>query len=256
MIIFEKHHQPFLFEKDNKIKIITSKLLNGYYEIFYGINSAKENRWKLYNIDYSTQNIDIIETPSTFLLDGVWYEVIAECNGYVYETSDNRLKLSYVVSVHNRDLNIPLILYFVDCDFDSCSLKTQNHNLLRSIKFNRTGIKTDKSTSVMHNDKLLIDGLEEVDLSLDFDYIVRLIGVWNQPNDFLVSGLYQNLYKTIMYNKKEKTKKSISFGENSNIYKSSVLKTTAGSFLAWTDKVFHDTSNINYFLKVSKIDHI
>ena len=256
MITFESYHQPFLFRESGKVKILTSKFLDGYYIIDFGMSMASEHYWKLNIIDYDSKEAMVVDTPNIFFIDGRDHNVVAECNGYIYRIPNNGLRLSYIVSVHSGLSDTPLKFYFVDCDFDPISFKTSNHNLIKDIRFHRTGIKDNDNIIAIHDDKILINDVEEVDMSSDFDQIVRLMGVWDQPDDFLISGTYKKFHKTVLYNIKEKTKNTIVCGDNQNIYKSSLLKMDNYYLLAWTDKVFRNAGESDYFLRVSKIDHI
>jgi hypothetical protein len=249
---FKNHHQPFLFQLDGDVELITSKILEDSYKILWGSSISYENCWKLYHISLEVAEETEIKTPKYFEISGVQYIVIAECNGYIYKTSDNVHHITYVATLHSTIQNTPPKFVLVDALYNPESLETTENVIIPNLKFHRTAIKNNDKIVVIYDDKILINGTTIKDLSSEFTEIVRIMGVWNKPDQYLVTGKFDGCHKTICYNAVLGEIRPLKNLDEENVYKSSVLDTSDSYILAWTDKVFKDSSKSDYFLNVSK----
>ncbi len=259
MKTIEKHHQPFLFYENEKIKILTSKILNQTYEISFGNSIVKENIWKLFIVDYDSLIETELTTPENFYIKGQSYVRFAECNGFVY-LSNGSYKISYVVGVHNRKINVAPSYFIASGDLDVASNSVTNVVLMEEATFEWSGYLYNNYFIHNYYNNIIIDNLnDENDIkheNLDscFDSLTRITGIWNDSNTVIVTGFNhnnRNNFKSFFYDISAKKFTPIVHNLNSLIYKCSVLTTENGvKLLAWTDKVFKTPTSSDYFLNI------
>jgi hypothetical protein len=247
--IYKNHHQPFLFKHGNDLGIITSKFLNKTYSIPYGGSVVHENCWQLFHIDPFTDIETVIRTPKSFNIDDIANDVVAECNGYIYKT--NEFRMSYVVSLYNKIPRTPLRLYLVDSSYD-LNTKVVSNPIIIPINFHRTVFKHSGNIIKIYDDNLYVNDEAKIDLTKEFTEIVRVIGVWNNPDQYLVTGSSNGSFKSIIYDKQMNDYRRLNLGNLTNIYKSSLLYSENGTTVAWTDKVFRNVNEADYYLNVEE----
>jgi hypothetical protein len=235
-------HQPFVFKNDNKINLIVSEYTNQTLGFRYGKDYVQEDYWKLCHLDENYNKTNII-TPSSFNINNITYHVIAECNGFVYDN-----KISYIVSIHPKFDNYPLISFLAYGNFDINTKSVSNVELLDAI---RTGFIKDDIFTLNKNNEIIKNGIKIFDLNPYIQNVVRIIPVYNK-NKIIATNAYYNNYKSILIDLDNNDVKIIEINNNDNIYKSSILIDENVNIIAYTDKIFNGLSRPEFTLNIEE----
>lgn len=235
-------HQPFVFEEDGEIKIISSQILSDTFDFKFGNYDVNENYWKLKILDLENTIINIV-TPSSITINNVFYHIVAECNGFLYDN-----KLSYMIGVHTKNDNEPLYLYLVVGDFNVLTKTVTN---LSSVGRVRTGyVKgSDVYTVDFINNILTINQTPVFDYSSYINSTARIIGVHND-NRIIITGYKNEEFVSYVYSPTEKTFLKLKNTDGNNIYKSSFYGDNINGVLAYAKRE-NFNKNITYELTVS-----
>lgn len=221
-------HQPFLFKKDNKIKLLHCQ-------------SEKEDKitysrpWKIFLKDLDSGEISKINTPFNKIKKSK-NEAIIECNPSLYEL-DDKFFFTYIKGVPEPSLKYHLVQYEVpDLDFN----KIKNFIILKTNVFSGC-VVNNKIYSLEHQigktiliedllNKNLLDSISS-DL-FDFESITRVNSIFKQ-NKLIVTGLDKKprsrtnklpIYKSYIYNTDEKCiEKELLNKNGESLYKSSII---------------------------------
>jgi hypothetical protein len=257
----KNHNHPFLFKEKNSVKILTSKFLNQTYKIKYGSVITEENIWKLSIVDYVTLEENELITTDKFLIDNQELTVISETNGFVFKKEDS-YKISYIVKLHNGRDDTPLLLRVICGDLDLKTFKVSNIEVNNKVNFIRSAYVSDPYVVSNYYDFILIDNTaDENEISSEnlrpyFNFVYGILGVWDNTNNIIVSGIIPNVseeYRSYLYNKDLKKFSPIIYNSRSLIYKCSMLDNDNQRLLAWTDKNFKNINASDYFLNIDEI---
>lgn len=221
-------HQPFLFKKDNKIKLLHCQ-------------SKKEDQiiysrpWKIFVKDLDSGEISKISTPFN-KINKIKNEAIIECNPSLYEL-DGNFFLTYVKGVLESGLKYHLVQYEVpDLDFN----KIKNFTILKNNIFSGC-VVNNKIYSIAHQvgETILIEDLFNKNLLgsiskdlFDFQSITRINSIFKQ-NKLIVTGLDKKprsrtnkllIHKSYIYNiDEESIEKELLNKNGESLYKSSII---------------------------------
>lgn len=231
-------HQPYIFKnQNNEINIIVSEFMGVGPSFEYGEYMTSEDRWKLHLLNHNFDKT-IINTPETLTYNGITYDVIAECNGYIENN-----KISYVIGGLDK-LNSLYDYYLVSGDFNTITNTVSNLEVLGKY---RTGFYKQNDVYTFLNHKIIKNNLPfNVDFFPYLSVIIRIIPVYGH-NKILVTGIditgYNNI--TFLYDIDSNTLKKLTTPETNNIYKSSIYDLDNTKMIAYTDKVFSSNNNNN-----------
>jgi len=236
-------HQPYIFKHNNEINIIVSEFTNQRFNFKFGEDDASEDYWKLSILD-SNYIKSTINTPNTITYENENYEVIAECNGYLYEN-----KISYVIGAHKMVDQEPLKYFLVQGDFD---FETKNVTNLIIKDRVRTGfVKNEKYILDVKSDDILMNDTVIFDCSPYTQNIVRIIPVFDQ-NKILFTGQSDDNFKTFVIDLDTNIVNKIESDNQTNIYKSSIFDDGENKLFVYTDKVFVGESEVDYVLNIEE----
>lgn len=235
-------HQPYIFKHNNNINIIVSEFTNQRFSFKFGEDDIFEDYWKLCLLD-SNLNKTTITTPNIISYENFDYEVIAECNGFIYEN-----KISYVIGVHKMIDQEPLKYFLVEGEFDINNTTVNNLTIKDTV---RTGfIKNDKYIlDVKSNDIIMNDNVTIFDCSPYLENVVRIIPIHEQ-NKILFTGEIENNFKTFIVDLDTNVVSNVESINQSNIYKSSIYDDGINKLFAYTDKVFMGETQTEYVLNI------
>lgn len=244
MIKINNIHQPFLFIKNEEVFIIASEFQNEKLPITFGNDHIYENYWKLkmLNSDFEVSNI---KTPETIEYKNKIYYVIQECNPYVYGD-----KISYVIGGHTKENNSPMLFFLVEGDFDYNTNIVSNVIILQR---GRTGFVINDKIFMVNSveTEIILNGIPLFQMKLYLDYIIRIIGIFDDNNKIIVTGKKDNLHKSFLIDLQEQKISKIKNNEDSDvIYKCSILGVDDIGMIAYTNKVFENESRPDYILNI------
>ena len=221
-------HQPFLFKKDNKIKLLHCQ-------------SKEEDKitysrpWKIFLKDLDSGEVLKVNTP--FNKNKITKnEAIIECNPSLYEL-DGKFFFTYIKGVLEPTLKYHLVQYEVpDLDFN----KIKNFMILKNNIF--SGCVVDNKIYSLANKIgkiILIEDLLNKNLLgsisrdlFDFESITRVNSIFKE-NKLIVTGLHKkprsrtnklHIYKSYIYNTDEKSiEKELLNKNGESLYKSSII---------------------------------
>lgn len=228
-------HQPYIFKnQNNEINIIVSEFMGNGITFEFGDYVTSEDRWKLHLLNSNFVKT-IINTPETLTYNGIIYDVIAECNGYI---EDNNI--SYVIGGFDK-LNSYYRYYLVSGKFNSITNTVYDLEVLGSY---RTGFYKQNDVYTIMNTKIIKNNLP-LDINLD-EYlisIVRIIPMY-EHNKILVTGIDDTISNiTLLCDVDLNTIKKITTPNTDNIYKSSIYDFDNVKLMAYTDKVFSSSDS-------------
>jgi len=236
-------HQPYIFKHNNEINLIVSEFTNQNFKFKFGEDDVSEDYWKLCLLD-SNYNKTTINTPIIVSFEGVDYNVIAECNGFV-----NGNKISYVTGVHMMVDQEPLKYFLVEGDFDIENKIVTNLVIKDTV---RTGfIKNEKYVLDVKTNDILKNNITIFDCSPYLENVVRIVPVFNQ-NEILFTGEINGTFKTFVINLETNVVNKLEGMEQTNIYKSSIYDDGNIKMFAYTDKVFDGESHVDYVLNIEE----
>lgn len=236
-------HQPYIFKHNNEINLIVSEFTNQRFNFKFGEDDTFEDYWKLCLLD-SNYNKTTINTPTVIPFQGVNYNVIAECNGFV-----NGNKISYVTGVHMMVDQNPLKYFLVEGDFDIENKIVTNLEIKDMV---RTGfINNEKFILDVKTNDILKNGNTIFDCSSYLENVVRIIPVFGQ-NQILFTGQVNDNFETFVFNLDTNNVNKINGVNQTNIYKSSIYDDGTTKLFAYTDKVFDGESQVDYVLNIEE----
>lgn len=241
-MIIQTLHQPFVFVDNNNVKIISSQTPVEKLLFQFGDSSVIEEYWKLKMLDING-NITNIVTPSTITINDVSQNVIAECNGFIYNN-----KISYIAGVHNGQNNIPMYYYLVVGDFD---FNTNTVSNLTIIDNDRTGYV--KGSDIYHVDyrtsSIMNNGSIIFSLSGYLDLIIRIIGVHDE-NKMIITGNKNGVLKSYVYSLDTEELFLLKNAEDENIYKSSYLGNEEEGVLVYAERITLGPNDFQHNLNI------
>jgi hypothetical protein len=244
MIKINNIHQPYLFVRNGETMIIASEFQNEKLPITFGNDHIFENYWKIKLLD-SDFNIENVITPESIQFNNKTYFSIQECNPFVYGN-----KISYVIGGHTKENNSPMLFFLVQGDFD---FETKVVSNVQVINRGRTGFVVNGNifTTYSVENQLLLNGDFAFGMNSYLDYIIRIIGVFEEKNKIIVTGKKDNNYQSFLIDLENQSIDKIkNIDGNDIIYKCSLIGDEENGLLAYTNKVFEDTTKSDYVLNI------
>ena len=222
-------HQPFLFKKADKIKLLHCQSKQEDKIIY-------SRPWKIFIKDLDSGGISKINTPFNKISSKNRSEAIIECNPSLYEL-DGKFFLTYIKGVFEAGLKYDLVQYEVpDLDFD----KIKDFTILKSNIFSGC-VVDNKIYSLAHQigKIILIEDFSNKDLLdsissdlFNFESITRVNSIFKQ-NKLIVTGLDKkpksrtnklSVYKSYIYDIDKKCIERELLNKNGeSLYKSSII---------------------------------
>jgi hypothetical protein len=226
--------------------MLVSEILDEKFEFIFGGGKIKEEMWKLKYVDENF-NIININTPSSFDFFEEKIYVIAECSGFI---SDN--KISYIIGGHNKQIEGSYSFFLIKGDFNFENKSVENFEVIDE------GVRVafiDKDKIYAFNpydSNIYLNGQFLCDTKNILNSVIRIMGIDDNDDEIILTGLNET-YESYVLNVKTLEYKKIKTNDNNSvIYKSSIIGNTTDGFLAYTDKVFMDTKDNEYYLNYEK----
>jgi hypothetical protein len=240
---FTNQHQPYIFKNlNNEINIITSEFSSDGITFNFGDYQSTEDRWKLHILD-SNYVKTIINTPNTITYEGITYDVIAECNGYI---EDNII--SYVIGGFDN-INQNYLYFLVSGEFNDNTVSN-----LTVLGRHRTGFQKQNDVYTIFKNQINRNNLPlDINITPYIVSIVRIIPIYGH-NKMLITGIdHMAKHITLLYDMDTNTLKKVTSPATENIYKSSIYNYDNVKLMAYTDKVY--TSNDYNKLQLSQSNY-
>lgn len=240
---YKKLHQPFIFQKNNYNHMLVSELLEKTYMFTFGGDVSIEEMWKIRYIDENNVVSDV-NTPDYITLGNENYYRVAECSGYI-DTDGN---MSYILGAHNKKEEGNYILFLISGVFNFETKSIENYKIITSgiraayINKNIIYYFNIYDNNLYVNNELLLSG-DNIKGS-----VIRIMGVYDN-DDLMLVTVSNNVFETYVLNIKTKEIKKLLNKDRSNIiYKSSIIGDEDNGYLAYTDKLFDNLNNKEYYL--------
>jgi hypothetical protein len=239
---FKNLHQPFIFKKNETYNMLVSEILDEKFEFIYGGGNMKEEMWKLKYVDENF-NVTNINTPSSFDFFGETIHVIAECSGFI---SDN--KISYIIGGHNKQPESSYSFFLINGDFNFENKTVENFKIIAE-GVRAAFIDGDKIYAFnQYNGNIYLNGELLCGTDNILNTVIRIMGICDNENEIILTGLNDTYESHVLNVKTLEFKKIKTNNNNSVIYKSSIIGDTTNGILVYTDKVFMDTKDNEYYL--------
>lgn len=224
--------------------IIASEFQNEKLPITFGSDHIYENYWKIKILD-SDFNVTNVITPETIEYNNKVYFSIQECNPFVYGNT-----ISYIIGGHTKENNSPMLFFLVQGDFNN------ETNIVSNVKIigrGRTGFIIDDKIFMVNNveTEIIMNGDSIFQMKSYLDYIIRIIGIFEENNKIIVTGKKDNFHRSFLIDlQQQKINKIKNLDESDVIYKCSILGGDEIGMLAYTTKVFEVDSKPDYTLNI------
>lgn len=240
-------HQPYIFKnQNNEINIIVSEFMGNGVSFQWGENISNEDKWKLHLLN-SNYDKTIINTPETLTYEGVTYDVIAECNGYIENNS-----ISYVIGGFDH-LTSNYSYFLVSGSFNFDNNTVSNLDVLGRY---RTGFYKQKDIYTFYNRIITKNNLPlDIDLDPYIIAIIRLIPIYGH-NKMLITGIDYTVNNiTLLYNLDTNTIQKLTTSDTEHIYKSSIYDYENTKLMVYTDKVYSSANDNKFELNQTVYDY-
>lgn len=217
-------HQPFLFKKNNKIKLL-------YCQSEEGDNITSARPWKIFVKDLDSEQILKINTPFSKIFSGDKNNALIECNPSLHKLG-NSFFLTYIKGVLYPPLKYNLVQYEVpDLDFN----KIKNFNILKSNIFSGCVLNKKIYSLKGQGGKVILieaffkrsDAPESINCEdFNFQSFIRVNSIFEQ-NKLIITGLSKepnSIHKSYIYNVDKKCVERELLNKNGDsLYKSSII---------------------------------
>lgn len=239
----ENLHQPFIYKNNqNEINLIVSEFPKETVQYKYGGTDIYQEVWKLHHLD-SSYNKTIISTPSSIVVGDVYYDVVAECNGFLYNN-----KISYVIGGLHLDNNFSAKFRFflVKGDFNDQNKSVTNLEIIDNA---RTGFIKEEKYTISDSHIIKNDSEQIFNYQNQLDGIARIIPIYNS-NKIIYTGNKDNNNRSFLYDMDLNILKQIKNTKMENIYKSSIYDDGNSKLFAYTEKIVINQIENEYILNI------